>query len=135
MSSGDFTREERSFLESLPRLATANPFLPERIELEREILGGDFEDVSPVWSKRLDRENPNLTRIAARAEDVAKSLRPRLADSGALSSGDGRLYEELAFYLLYYRFEEDFGRAMSEPSVRFYDAFCREALKLLPAGD
>jgi hypothetical protein len=54
MSSGDFTREERSFLESLSRLATANPFLPERIELEREILKDDFEDGSPVRRGRRD---------------------------------------------------------------------------------
>ncbi len=135
MSAFRLSPGERRFLESLSRLATANPFLPERIEHEREILGDEFEEVSPVWSKRLDRQNPNVTKIAARAEEVAKSIRARLADGGALPSGDGRLYEELAFYVLYYRFEEDFGRAMSEQAVRFYDAFCREALKLLEGAD
>jgi transcriptional regulator with AAA-type ATPase domain len=132
MSAGDFIREERSFLESLSRLATANPFLPERIELEREILKDDFEDVSPVWSKRLDRQNPNVVKLGARAEAMSSSIRARLASGGKPSASDARLFEELAFYILYYRFEEDFGRAMREPAVRFYDSFCREATRLLP---
>jgi len=131
MGSGDFTREERSFLENLSRLATANPFLPERIELEREILKDDFEEVSPVWSKRLDRQNPNVVKVEARAEAMANPIRTRLASGGKPSASDARLYEELVFYILYYRFEEDFGRAMGEPAVRFYEPFCREALRLM----
>jgi DNA-binding NtrC family response regulator len=131
MPSGEFTREERSFLGSLSRLATANPFLPERIELEREILKDEFEDVSPVWSKRLDRQNPNVVKLATRAEAMASAIRKRLATGGKPSPSDARLFEELAFYVLYYRFEEDFGGAMADPAVRFYERFCREALGLL----
>jgi hypothetical protein len=134
MSSAELTADERSFLENLSRLATANPFLPERIELERRILRDDFEEVSPVWSKRLDRRNANVVKLGARAEAVANPLRGRLASGRHFSAGDGRLYEELVFYILYYRFEDDFGRAMNEPSVRFYEAFCREALRLLPSS-
>jgi DNA-binding NtrC family response regulator len=126
----NLSRGERSFLESLSRLATANPFLPERIELEREILKGDFEEVSPVWSKRLDRQNPNVVKLASRAEAAVSSIRERLGSDGTLSPEDGRLYEELVLYVLYYRFEDDLRRAMNDPAVRFYDAFCREALRL-----
>lgn len=131
MRSGDLTPGERGFLERLSRLATANPFLPERVELEREILQEEFEEVSPVWSKRLDRQNPNVVKLAARAEAVAKPIRARLASGEKLSASDARLYEELVFYVLYYRFEEDFGRAMEDAAVRFYEPFCREALGLL----
>ncbi len=134
MSVVDLSREERSFLESLSRLATANPFLPERIELEREILKDEFEDVSPVWSKRLDRQNPNVVKLAARAEAMASAIRARLVSGKKLSFEDDRLFQELVFYTLYYRFEEDFGRAMTEAAVRFYEPFCREALRLLPAA-
>jgi hypothetical protein len=133
MGAGDPFRDDRSFVESLSRLARANPFLPERIELERRILGPDFENVRPVWSKRLDAANPNVAKIASRAEAAAKRIRRELGMAGpSLSEEDERLHGELVFYVLYYRFEEDFGRAMGEPAVGFFDAFCREALSLQP---
>src|SRR3989304_5746088 len=74
MGSGDFTREQRSFLENLSRLATANPFLPGRIELDREMLKDDFEHFNPVWSKRLDRQNPNVVNFEARANAMANPI-------------------------------------------------------------
>ncbi|MGH9388202.1 MAG: sigma-54 factor interaction domain-containing protein, partial [Vicinamibacteria bacterium] len=79
-----------------------------------------------------DRQNPNVVKLEARAEAMANPIRARLASGGKPSASDARLYEELVFYVLYYRFEEDFGRAMAEPAVRFYEPFCREALRLLP---
>jgi MoxR-like ATPase len=127
-----FRPEERRFLESLSRLATANPFLPERVELERAILGDDFEEASPVWSKRLDRENPNVVKLASRAEAAARSIRGRLDPQTTLSPENGRLYEELLFYVLYYRFEEDLAKAMTGPAGRLYEAFHREAMRLAP---
>jgi transcriptional regulator with AAA-type ATPase domain len=129
--SRELSREDRIFLERLSRLATANPFLPERIELERQILEDAFEEGSPVWSKRLDRRNPNVLELEARATATANGIRARLGSGALGSDSDRRLYEELVFYILYYRFEEEFSRAMSEPSVRFYEPFCREAVSYL----
>ncbi len=80
MASGTFvTAEERRLLTSLSKLARCNPFLPERIECEREALDDAFEEVSLVWSKRLDRENPNVVKIAERAESLAMTLRSRIS--------------------------------------------------------
>jgi transcriptional regulator with GAF, ATPase, and Fis domain len=62
---------------------------------------------------------------------VANPIRERLA-SGKLSAPDARLYEELVFYILYYRFEQELERAMAEPAARLYEAFSREARRLLP---
>ncbi len=134
MSSRNLSAEERSFLESFSRLATANPFLPERVELERRILEGAFEEGSPVWSKRLDRRNPNVVKLEARATAMANGIRAKLSSGSRSTDSDSRLYEELVFYVLYYRFEEEFSRAMVESSVRFYEPFCREALGFLPPG-
>ncbi|MGH9335869.1 MAG: sigma 54-interacting transcriptional regulator, partial [Vicinamibacteria bacterium] len=131
MNASNLSAKERKFLDTLSRLATCNPFLPERVELEREVLEGDFEDVSPVWSKRLDRQNPNVVKLAGRAEAMARKMRGNAVPGRRASPEETRLYEELAFYVLYYRFEEDFGRAMSDPSAPFYETFCRAARELL----
>jgi Sigma-54 interaction domain len=131
MGAPELSGEERRFLERLSLLAAANPFLPERIDLERQILEDAFEEGSPVWSKRLDRRSPNVLKLEARATATANALRARLSSGAGATDSDRRLYEELVFYILYYRFEEEFSRAMSEPVVRFYEPFCREAVGFL----
>ena len=40
-----FTAEERRLAERIVRLGHANPFLPERIECEREVLGAFVKSV------------------------------------------------------------------------------------------
>ena len=127
MVSSAVTPEERRFLERLSELATCNPFLPERIDRERAALGPSFEEVSLVWSKRLDRANPNVVRLAGRAELVARGIRERALTGARLTPEDGRLCEELVFYLLYYRFESAFDEAMRSPAGELYDAFVEEA--------
>ena len=41
-----FTASQRRFASTIAELLYANPFLPERIEREREALGDDFEEAS-----------------------------------------------------------------------------------------
>ncbi|TDI37554.1 MAG: sigma-54-dependent Fis family transcriptional regulator [Acidobacteria bacterium] len=127
------TAEERVRVETLSALARCNPFLPERKEHERATLGDAFEDVSPVWSKHLDRENPNVVKIAARAEPLARSLKKRQSDGQKPTEEEHRLIEEVVFYLLYGRFEQAFERAMAQPDVTFYDDFVKAARDYLPS--
>jgi transcriptional regulator with AAA-type ATPase domain len=137
MDMAVLSSEDAGFLETLVGLATCNPFLPERIGLERAALGSDFRETSIVWSKRLDRENPNVLTLQARAEAVARKMREALSSGRKLSGEEGRSYEELVFYVLYYRFEERLSRAMSASAVPFYQDFCREARYFLgsPGAD
>ena len=121
------TAEQGRLLTSLSELARCNPFLPERIERERQALDDAFEEVSLVWSKRLDRENPNVVKIAERAESLAMTLRARLTEGVKPSTKDAQLYQELVFYLLYDRFEARFELAMTAPEVDFYDDFLEQA--------
>ena len=121
------TAQERRLLGSLSELARCNPFLPERIARERQVLGGTFEEVSLVWSKRLDRENPNVVKIAERAESLAMRLRARLTEGVEPPREDAQLYQELVFYLLYDRFEARLERAMTAPIVEFYAEFQEQA--------
>jgi transcriptional regulator with AAA-type ATPase domain len=127
-------KEDGRFVEALSRLATCNPFLPERIQLERDALGDAFRETSTVWSKRLDRQNPNVVTLATRAEAIARKMRAALASGGKLSGEEARLYEDLVFYVLYYRFEEHLERAMSAPAAAFYEDFCREARSYLSSA-
>ena len=127
------TPEERAMVETLSGLARCNPFLPERKEHERAALGDAFEDVSPVWSKHLDLHNPNVVKIAARAEPLVRSIRKRIDEGGALTDEEQRPYEELVFYLLYGRFQEAFERAIAKPDVAFYGNFVRSARDYLPS--
>ena len=42
--------EERAFLTSAVRVSYANPFLPERIDYERETLGAEFDESHADWN-------------------------------------------------------------------------------------
>ncbi len=144
MYMGFLSQDEREFAAVVGQLAYANPFLPERIDLERRALGTDFVDSPPVWSVRLERgdQNPNLERLGARVERLAFDLRGRLGNGalGSISDDDRRLYEDLAVYALYHRHEEalwDFieARKRHDAPVACYDAFCRDAEALLDVPD
>ncbi len=64
--------QERQVTEAIAQLAYCNPFLGERVELERRVLGDEFTPFFAVWHPRADIEddNPNVVRIAAVAEDL-----------------------------------------------------------------
>src|ERR1035441_10973414 len=61
------TSSQRTLLEGVSRLGYANPFLPERVELERAVLGGEFMEGEPVWSYRAEHPEPraHVWRIVA----------------------------------------------------------------------
>jgi len=65
---------ERAFLSAVSQLAYCNPFLPERADLERAALGGDYVEGESVWSQPVeDPERPraNVWRVAGRLETLA----------------------------------------------------------------
>ena len=105
---------ERATVEAISRLAFCNPFTPERLHLERQVLGAEFQPVDPVWHAQLDvtGPGPNVARIAARALELAEALRERLnASQGgarAVSAAEKQLYRDLVLYLLYGRYETRF---------------------------
>jgi hypothetical protein len=107
--AGSLTGEDRALAVAISRLAHANPFLPERIECERLVLGDDFTPGDPVWTARPDREvqNPNVTRIGERATDLAERLRARVTAGTIAADADKLLYEDVVLYALYTRYEND----------------------------
>jgi DNA-binding NtrC family response regulator len=104
---------ERGFLCAVSQLAYCNPFLPERVQLEREALGPEFVEGEPVWSYSADRPGPreNVWRVQERLEPLAEAIRDRLSNGREIREPDLVLYEDAVLHLLYTRYYR-----------RFYDA-------------
>jgi transcriptional regulator with AAA-type ATPase domain len=136
---------ERQFLHAVSDLAHCNPFLPDRIELERKALGGDYQDTPPVWSRRddLDSDRENVRRLAARIQPVVDKLHGRLAKGAEADETDLVLYEDLVLYLLYDRYRgrlrdtiDAAGRAKQPPPrVAYWKEFLADYNQLLVIPD
>ncbi len=120
------TPEQERLARSLSALASCNPFLPERIAIERGILGEAFVP-SAVERGALGRENANVATLAARAEALVSQLCSRVGGLERPSPSESQLYEELVFQVLYHRYARDFDRAMGGCNVSFFDAFAADA--------
>jgi len=148
------SEKERSLAESLSKLVYCNPFLPERIEFERESLGGDFLPADAVWSKRPDpdKTEPNVARILERAEALARRVRARLAEAlnrstlgtraqgkakppSSPADGEYALYEEVVLFVLFHRYQARFRdlirewiphRRSSQRKIPFYREFIQD---------
>jgi DNA-binding NtrC family response regulator len=124
----------RTLLEAVSRLAYANPFLPERVECERAVLGAEFVAGEPVWSYRAEHPEPreNVWRIQARLEPLLEELRTRLQTGARAGEHDLVLYEDAVLQVLYQRsylsfFEAGFGARQAEAARwRFYATFLAE---------
>ena len=135
----DFLNEqERTFLGAVSELAHCNPFLPERIDLERSVLGPEFLESEPVWSMQVDdpkKPRANSWRVHEHVESLVDLLRQRLLKGVAPGQEDRLLYQNAVLYLLFYRythsfFEATFPKFGAKGSSRgrwsFYDAFLRD---------
>lgn len=102
-----FRVAERKFLEAVAQLAYGNPFLPERIEYEKAVLGPDFQPGEPVWSLSVvnpDRPRENEARVHAKLDPLMNTLRERLRKDADCRSDERDLYEDCIQLLLYQRF-------------------------------
>jgi DNA-binding NtrC family response regulator len=112
---------QRELLRAVSQLGYCNPFLTERVELERAVLGAEFVEGEPVWSYRVEQPGPreNVWRILRRLEPLAEQLRDRLREGVLTREPDLVLYEDAVLHLLYTRYYR-----------KFYDAgFGPEAAK------
>jgi DNA-binding NtrC family response regulator len=136
-SPGLLRPPEREFAQAMSRLVYCNPFLPERIACERQALGADFVGRDRVWNVRVDRDvtHPNLVRLSERVAALVGSLRERLAHGAVPSPADRALYDDLAFYHLYSRYEDRLydvvarsdGAGAGRNRIGFYAEFQRDA--------
>src|SRR3954452_21328278 len=131
---------DAEFARTIAKLAYCNPFLPERIEHEREALGEQFVDADVVWNVTQDWEGnrPNIARLQKRTEQVAAGARERLVAGTRPDAQELRDYEDLIVYLLYYRVQEPFRQAVKgelphpqKDLAAVYEPFCEIARNFL----
>lgn len=116
MHAPHLSDRERTLAEAIARLAYGNPFGPERLTWERQALRDEFTPFDVVWHARGDATNPNLLRIAPKAEELAICLRERLAGKRTSREELG-LYRDLVSYVLYGRYQERFFAAIQDPKA------------------
>jgi hypothetical protein len=140
-----FDSADRRFAKAIARLAYENPFLPARMEAERVALGAEFRESQPVWSAdrahlgsaSLYPERPNVARLRDLSWQSARRARNRLTDErGELDERELGLYEDLALYALFARYELALYELAVKPSLehqRFsaYTRFKQEFEELL----
>lgn len=134
-----FNHDEQSQARLIGDLAFSNPFLPERIALERRILGAAHVPAGAVWSAdpRVLGDNPNVAEIRRLAERLADGARQRIVAGYAPTPAEWASYEELTLHVLFYRFEDPMYRELeaapgSAPGpVGYYRAFRADALRFL----
>jgi len=119
-----FGSRERRFLESAAHLGYCNPFLPERVELERAALGSEFVDDGPIWSASVsdpDAARPNVVKLRERLPGAVEEAREKFSSSADVSTQELAIYEECVHGMLYQRYYSSFVTA--NRSYRFYRAF------------
>src|SRR5260221_4568128 len=115
-------KSERAVVSALAALVDCNPFLPERVELERRALGSAFVPVSAVWhadgaDTDLAALNPNTVPLRPLVVDVGTTLRERLAGGTRATAAELDEYYRVVLYLLFQRYEDDWYAMMeSGPS-------------------
>ena len=127
-----FSESERRFLTAVASLGYSNPFLKERIDLERTALGKQFVAGPAVWSASVtapESTPANLIRLQARLEPMIESVRARLSavsssDAADYAVADLVIYEECVHQLIYYRYSAQFESA--EGDWRFYRGFAAD---------
>jgi DNA-binding NtrC family response regulator len=102
-----FSMRERRIAGAIAGIAFGNPFLPERIMLERRALGGDFVESGPVLrvqsNASYDAMFPNVANLHRIAETLAEAARRRLSSGIDATEIDLALYEDVVCYVLYNR--------------------------------
>lgn len=137
-----FSDSERTCAEAFVNLSYCNPFLPERIEYERLILGEDFAGADEAWHKHADEavERPNVSLLTQRAMVLADAVHDRIAEGKRPDESERRLYEDIVLYYLFNKYTEPFsqyvldleqGKAASDSLAAVYDRFREDLVHYL----
>ncbi len=141
-----FAKADESTVLAYQAINNANPFLPERVDLERRILGEAYVEVGAVRSMRPDsgEANPNYPGLLERAEGLLEGARKKLSKASARATArELECYEDLAIYTLYHRWAPRLGELVkasadapeTHVSAEWYEQFRVDALAALRPGD
>src|SRR5579885_2078215 len=94
-----FSEDERRVAEAVAGIAFGNPFLPERIALEKQALGLKFVAAGDVIVVRdgasYDEVFPNVRELHRLAKALTADARQRLRSGHGVPEHDRSLYEDL----------------------------------------
>ncbi len=108
--------------EAIGAIGYCNPFLPERLALERTALGAQFLCADPVINlppgADLKTIFPNFTALRERAEVLSEKMRAQILAGTTPSEREIRIYRDLALYLLYNRHTSYLDKVATAPAKR-----------------
>lgn len=125
---------DRRRAEILGDLALVNPFLPERVELERTFLGRRFVPAGPARAPRPDLEpDPNTQPLVEEAEALLRRAQREAAEGRRASAEERTTLGHMGVFVLYHRFHRELNgvaAALDGPDRRaeapWFDDFARE---------
>ena len=132
LASGD----ELRLAGAICSLNYANPFLKERQDLEKSILGKDYVDGGPVWSlSSTNRQDVNVDRIKEKVAWLVGKMSGVLRKSGRSQAAkeERELYANLVIYHLFEHIRAPLMEYISgqrEDKILFYDDFLAELGRL-----
>jgi hypothetical protein len=138
-----FSASESTQAAALAQLSHTSPFLGERKNLERMVLGPSFIEGPSLWSRRaelnVELDNPNTAQLQELAERLAAHAREQLLRGERASAAERQLYEDIALYVLYYRYhlrlhdliQKRIGEKSARERVAWYPEFVRDSAYFL----
>lgn len=140
MSKTFLPPQDRDMLELIGELAYCNPFLPQRMELEKEVLGKDFR-APKSEAGSLQQFSANLEALhQVTGSYVERARKAFYAHDGAVDDREFRIYHRVVYFYLFsvYRpFFRDFilrrlGRLQGGGVCTFYREFEADYRKFFP---
>jgi DNA-binding NtrC family response regulator len=138
-----FSTAERRLCLAIARMGYANPFLPERINAERQILGKGFIEGQTVWSlpQALGAGNENLQRVDPLVATFVREAAQRLENGATWDQRDLELYSDAALYSLFNEFRPHLQQTIEaahagKPSTQapFWRKFCTAVANCFAPG-
>ena len=118
---GVLSSREKKVAEAIGKIGYCNPFLPERLALERAALGADFRCADEVINlppgADLETIFANFTALRERAELLTDKMRKALLAGTSLSEHELRIYQDVAIYLLYNRYMSYLDKIATAPEL------------------
>jgi transcriptional regulator with AAA-type ATPase domain len=144
-----FTSADRRFAQAISDLAHCNPFLPQRVELERVALGetkhagmlGTVDIGQRVYTGQLE-DLPQLLALVLRSEALLERTRAKVVRWDEWHAHEQELYEDLVLFVVYYRQSAGFDRVIAQNreraapvKVRMVDSLVAQASRYLVVAD
>ncbi len=108
--------DELQLARAISQLTFCNPFLPQRTQYERAVLGSEYVASDNSWNFPASgqQQRPNEIRARDKVAAFVNTLRGRLTGKLTPGAQEWRLYQDAVVHYLYYSLEVDFYQALAE---------------------